>query len=385
MASRKGRGSGAEVLFRTGDATYELIRELGTAPHGVRLLLARRVGSGVAEQRLLKVLPLPASGELTPDEERARRRLEESVRLSGYLQHPAVARVHGLHEAGGALFLEMEHVPGLSLDDLVALSLARGRYFPEDFLVHVGLQVAQALAHAHALTDERGAPLGVIHRDIHPHRIRVGMDGAVKLTDFGIAWSRLPERVETSLRRPHGSLYYAAPEVLFVERVDARADLFSLGAVLLELGTGRNVYSRPDVLEHVLEERLSEEARARIEHGVLSAAEAALSLGAYEAVALQAATFQPDDVERLAEPLSSRLRLILYGLLHPDPGERYPTADALVADLLTLRGELGPYSASDVEEAVRRALSSAGRRRVEEEMDEDLQSLLRREESSTAP
>ncbi|MFP2929940.1 hypothetical protein ACLESO_33050 [Pyxidicoccus sp. 3LG] len=52
---------------------------------------------------------------------------------------------------------------------------------------------------------------------------------------------------------------------------------------------------------------------------------------------------------------------------------------------VTLRGELGPYTASDVEEAVRRALSSAGRRRVEEEMDEDLQSLLRREESSTAP
>ncbi|MFP2929937.1 hypothetical protein ACLESO_33035 [Pyxidicoccus sp. 3LG] len=70
--------------------------------------------------------------------------------------------------------------------------------------------------------------------------------------------------------------------------------------MLAELGTGRNVYSRPDVLEHAPEERLSEEDRARIEHGVLSAAEAALSLGAYETVALQAATFQPDDVERLA-------------------------------------------------------------------------------------
>ncbi|MCP3144190.1 serine/threonine-protein kinase [Pyxidicoccus xibeiensis] len=385
MATRKGRSSGAEVLFRTGDATFELTRELGCAPQGVRLLLARRIASGVVEQRVLKALPLPAGGALTPQEVRARRRLEEAVRLSGYLQHPAMARVYGLHEAEDTLFLEMEYVPGLSVDDLVALSLARRRFFPEDFLVHIGLQVAQALAYAHALRDERGMPLGIIHRDIQPHRIRVGMDGTVKLTDFGIAWSRLPERAETSFRRPHGSHYFAAPEVLFVERVDARADLFSLGAVLLELGTGRNVYSRPDVLEPVLEERLSEEDRARVERGVMAAADAELPLGEYEAVALQAATFRSEDLERLAEPLTSRLRFILHGLLHPDPGERYESADALVADLLSLRRELGPYASSDVEEALRRALSSAGRRLVEEEMDEDLASLLRREDISTEP
>src|SRR5205085_1599210 len=139
MAGTKDPGSGGDVLFREGESTWRRVKDLGEDAHGVSLLLARRSRGSAHEPRLLKCLALPEDSAFSPEEVRARRRLEESVRLAAYLRHPAIARVYGLHTAPGALFVELEHVPGLSLDDLVTVSLARGRALPEPFLVHVGL------------------------------------------------------------------------------------------------------------------------------------------------------------------------------------------------------------------------------------------------------
>lgn len=386
MAGTKDPGSEGDVLLRDGDATYEFVRDWGEDAHGVRRLVALRTQGDSEELRLLKWLALPDETPPSPEVARARRLLEASVRLAGYLQHPAIARVYGLHTVPGALVVEEEHVPGLSLDDLVTVKLARGSAFPEPFLVHVGLQVAEALAHAHARADERGVPLGIIHRNLHPCCIRVASDGQVKLSDFGLAWSRLPGRKETTVVHPRGALYFTAPEALFLDDVDPRADLFSVGAVLLELATGLNLYSRPDVLESRLGKRLKKQDRARMARGLEAVKAAGLSLGTYQSVALQAATFQPGDVERLSRALSPPLRGLLQVLLRRAPAERYATADALVADLRALHEQQGPpYSAADAAQAVKRALSGAGRNLLDSELEGELRAVLDRDAVSTAP
>jgi serine/threonine-protein kinase len=385
MAGAKGPEGEGDVLLRDKDSTLSLVRDLGQDAQGGRLLVARRTRGDTDEPRLLKWLALPEGTQPTPEAARTRRRLEASVHLAHHLRHPSIARVYGLHTIPGALFVELEYVPGLSLDDLVTVVLAGRRALPEPFLVYVGLQVAEALAHAHACVDERGVPLGIIHRDLHPGHVRVRSDGEVKLTDFGLAWSRLPERKATTAPHPRGALFFAAPEALFVEDMDARADLFSLGAVLLELATGRNVYHRPDVRESRLRKRLKRRQRARIARGLAAVASAGLSLEGYSQVALQAATLQPDDVERMTLELSLPLRGLLHALLRPDPGERYATADALVADLRALREAQGPYGAADAARDVRRALSGAGRRLIDFELEGDLRDALHPDEVSTGP
>ena len=385
MAGTKDPENEGDVLLSEGGGTYRLVRDLGQDAQGVSLLLVRRTRGATKELRLLKRLEFPEDTAPSPDELRARRRLEESVRRAACLRHPAIARVYGLHTAPGALYVEQEHVPGLSLDDLVTVSLSRGRCFPEPFLVHVGLHVAEALAAAHACRDAQGAPLGIIHRDLHPCLIRVDPRGAVKVTDFGLAGARLPGRVETPVPHPRGALFFAAPEVLFLEDLDGRADLFSLGAVLLELATGRNLYNRPDVVEARLRKRLRKQDRVRIAKGLTAVDAAGLSPGTYPQVALQAATFQPEDVERLTAGLSPPLQDILLKLLRRDPEERYPTADALAADLRALREEQGPYSNADAAQAVRRAVSGAGRRLIDSELRSDLRGAFNPDEVSTRP
>jgi len=110
------------------------------------------------------------------------------------------------------------------------------------------LVVVKAPRYAHGLTDARGQPLGIVHRDVCPSNIRVSRGGQVKLTGFGVAWSNLPGREETTEDGAVlGDSDYAPPERLFAggarRHHDARGELFSLGLVLLELVTGQHLSS----------------------------------------------------------------------------------------------------------------------------------------------
>jgi serine/threonine protein kinase len=208
-------------LFKQGATTYEMQEDLGPGHHGERVLVAlKRVKGQARGKAILKALPLPA---LTSALRVARQRLEEEVQLATYLHHPNIATVHGMHKAESALYVITECVTGCSLNTLVDVAMTQGRYFPESFMLYVGTQVAGALAHAHACRGEKGEPLRIVHRAIDPVRIRLTLEGEVKLTDFGLASARLPGQ-PTRLPGARGEVYWASPEALLGQPEDARSD-----------------------------------------------------------------------------------------------------------------------------------------------------------------
>lgn len=149
-------------------------------------------------------------------------RLRREVRLARRVTHPSVARVYELHDLEGVRFVTMELVAGESLSAVIS------RMGPPEAAVvaHVGVQIAHALAAAHAV--------GVVHRDIKPDNVLIGVDGRIVVTDFGIAFSTDDMQAETS-----GTPAYMAPEQVRGEVVTSAADLYALGVTLFELATGR--------------------------------------------------------------------------------------------------------------------------------------------------
>src|SRR6185436_7758069 len=103
------------------------------------------------------------------------------------------------------------------------------------------------LHHAHELSDYAGTALGVVHRDVTPHNVFVTYDGQVKVVDFGIA-KALNSSSETRTGVLKGKVAYMAPEQARGERVDRRADLFSVGVMLWEAATGKRLWKGiPDI------------------------------------------------------------------------------------------------------------------------------------------
>ncbi|MBZ4332172.1 protein kinase [Corallococcus sp. AS-1-12] len=355
--SRKVKPPLPEVLFKTGSRSFELERILRRRGHGEQHFLAvRRQPGHEPVPVFLQALSL-RGGELSPSRD-PRARLQETLALSRLLEHPRIARLHGGHEVGDLLFLEWERVPGCTLDDVAMLPLVYVHAFSEAFLVHVGRQLASLLGFLHGKTDARGAPLGFVHRDLHPQGLRFGPGGAVALTDLGDVLSRMPGRVPSSITRPHGEVYYGAPEVLFGEGADARSDLFSLGLILLELATGLHLYSLPRALMGDLEARLTDADAKRVFQGMMVAAQAGHGSDEYADVVMHAAAYRSEDLESLMARLSPGLRAILHRLLRREPSERYATAEALEADLHVRAVELGgPYGGPEAAEELQRALA----------------------------
>jgi serine/threonine protein kinase len=155
-----------------------------------------------------------------------RERFVREARLAARLSHPNVVSVYDAGEDGGRPYIVMEHVDGESLADVLA---SRGRLAPEDARA-LALQAASGLAHAH------GA--GLVHRDVKPQNLLLGSDGTLKIADFGIA--RAAEATAlTQAGTVLGTAAYLSPEQALGEEVGPAADVYSLGAVLYELLTGR--------------------------------------------------------------------------------------------------------------------------------------------------
>lgn len=166
----------------------------------------------------------------------------EEARIAGLIRHPHVVSVLDVGEDDQGLFLVMDFIEGAPLHRLLS-ELEPGERLPVGVCVEIVRQIAKGLDAAHELTDTRGHPLDVVHRDVSPPNILVGFDGVARLTDFGIA--RAPGFLsdpETS-SPARGKLGYLSPEQHRFEQLDRRSDIFALGVVLHELLTGNRLYA----------------------------------------------------------------------------------------------------------------------------------------------
>jgi serine/threonine-protein kinase len=214
---------------------YEILDELGRGAMGVVYKARDPIIDRVVA---LKTIDFALTGAAAASFEQ---RFFQEARAAGRLNHPNIVTIYDAGQADGVAYIAMEFLDGTSLRQLLdeppPLGLARA--------VEVAGQVTRGLAYAHEQ--------GVIHRDIKPANIIVLRNKRPKITDFGIA--RLSEADGRSGERA-GSPKYMAPEQIRADAtIDGRADLFSLGAVLYEMLTGRAPFTGEtvhEIMEQVL-------------------------------------------------------------------------------------------------------------------------------------
>jgi len=177
----------------------------------------------------LKVLP---SGTLSNDA--SRRQFRKEALALAKLSHPNIETVYEFDTQDGIDFLVMEYVPGNTLAERLAAGV-----LPEKEVVALGMQIAAAMEEAHSR--------GIVHRDLKPRNIAITARGQAKVLDFGLA-KLLPQVNDvtsdtlTDTQAGAGTLPYMPPEQLQGESVDARADLYTIGAVLYEMATDRRAF-----------------------------------------------------------------------------------------------------------------------------------------------
>ncbi|MFZ5443961.1 MAG: serine/threonine protein kinase [Myxococcota bacterium] len=160
------------------------------------------------------------------------------ARLASKLNHANVVQIFDFGKHGDSYYLAMEYVRGASLWDLRKRCRELKVPFPPTLAAEIGAQVARGLQYAHSLS-EGGQKIGVVHRDVTPHNVLLSFDGAVKLTDFGIAKAQTTHTAPGMLK---GKFAYMSPEQARGDQVDARTDIFALGIVMWELLTGGRLF-----------------------------------------------------------------------------------------------------------------------------------------------
>ncbi len=214
-------------------ALYDAIAAGGMA----RIHLARQGGNlgftrVVAVKRMLP--------QFSADPEFVTMFLDEA-RLAARVRHPnVVATLDVVHE-GDDLFIVMEYVPGESLAALMRSASRLGEPLPVPVAVSIAVGLLRGLNAAHVTTAKDGSPLGIIHRDVSPQNVHVGLDGHVRVLDFGIAKAnvRFQQTREGQLK---GKLAYMAPEQLR-DDVSPASDVYSAGIVTWEMLARRRLFS----------------------------------------------------------------------------------------------------------------------------------------------
>src|SRR5262245_30184834 len=190
----------------------------------------------------------------------------QEARTASRLNHPSICTIHDIDEYRGQPFIVMEFLEGSTLREL----LRNGRFRSEEAIAF-GIQIADALAKAHAK--------GIVHCDITPANLFVTEEGRIKLLDFGIAQLMQdrtiePSAVDVEAARPTltGTVRYMSPEQALGRNMDARSDIFSFGVVLYEMLTGRLPFMGADFPETIEEIVNAEPAPVRTVNPIICAA-----------------------------------------------------------------------------------------------------------------
>ncbi len=214
---------GAVLLQR-----YEIVRRIGAGGAGLVFQVRDRA---LDDQPLaLKIISADLSDENDPN---FASRFRNEVIITRKLTHPNIVRSYDFGELpDGKLFMTMEYVPGCTLEHFIRNLPAKQR--TTEFALVVLRALAEAVGYAH--------DLGVIHRDLKSANVLIGEDGAIKITDFGLAQMRSFERNLTMTGECVGTPLYMSPEQIRGEKVDRRTDIYSLGIIAYELLTGKTPY-----------------------------------------------------------------------------------------------------------------------------------------------
>jgi hypothetical protein len=177
---------------------------------------------------------------------------QAEARIAARLSHQNVVQIFDFGKIGDSYYIAMEYVAGADLRTLFFHAQASGARLSLPHALQIASDCCAGLDYAHRLVDERGAPLGIIHRDVSPQNILVSFEGEVKITDFGLAKAKLCA-IESEAGTLKGKYSYLSPEQVLGHRVDHRSDLFSLGVVLYEMCLGERLFPVEDSLTATLE------------------------------------------------------------------------------------------------------------------------------------
>jgi len=274
---------------------YKILEKLGEGGMGVVYK-----AEDMELQRVVALKFLPAQA-LEDDEERER--FVHEARSAAAIDHANVCTVHEIGKAEGKTFIAMSYIEGRSLKDLVESGPLK-----LDEAIGTAIQIAEGLAAAHEK--------GVVHRDIKPANVMLTTKGQVKIMDFGLAKSSLGV-VVTQASTTLGTVAYMSPEQARGGQVDGRTDIYSLGAVLYEMVTGR----RPFVADYE------------------------------QAVVYSILNEKPEPVTAVRTGVPVGLERIILRCLEKSAEDRYQTAADLVSDLRRARRE--PAESTSVDAVAR--------------------------------
>jgi serine/threonine protein kinase len=292
-----------------------------------RYAITRKIGEGgmgvvyaARDERLERSVALKTMSALARDES-ARTRFWREARAAASVNHPNICQIYEIGEEGGELFIAMELLEGESLAERL-----QRRAMSASQVLTIGLEILAALSALHGR--------GIIHRDLKPSNVFLTPHG-VKLLDFGLARPELEGSMSTvtGLTRTGvvvGTPRYMAPEQITGEDVDARSDLFAVGAILFEMLAGRPAFAGRTVVD-VLHATLHEQPPALTGSPAIAAVDRvirrALAKNAAERPASAEAmaeelravrVVQPSDTAAIARPLT-RIVVLPFRVLRPDP------------------------------------------------------------------
>ncbi len=273
---------------------YELL--IPVAAGGMAMVWAARLKGTRGFQKIVAVKTMLP--RLSEDNQFEQMFLDEAS-LASQIRHPHIVEILDLGEQDGVLFLVMEWIDGVPLNQIMKAGKTMGGV-PLPIAVRIVMQACAGLHAAHELKDGKSQLVGLVHRDVSPQNLLVTYDGVTKVVDFGVAKATAIGGGATGAGQIKGKVGYMAPEQIEGDSIDRRVDIFAMGIVLYALTTGKHPFRR--------------ESDAATMYNICS-----------PQAALAPRKFIPEYPEALEN--------VLMKALAKNPAERYSTANEMLKEL----------------------------------------------------